>query len=96
MGCTRDTINMIVKSKEMAIKAINLFNEILKDELYFNFEIEEDSIREEQDCCIIEIDEEPLFITWDGNEQIVIFIKEFISKKAEYPCLFRQWDECLI
>ena len=28
-----------------------------------------------------------------GNEEIA---KLFISEMAEYPCLFRQWDECHI
>lgn len=83
MGCTRDTINMIVKSKEMAEKAMKLFNEVLKDELYFHFEIEEDDIREEDDCFIIEIDEEPLFLTWEGNEQVAFFVKEFILQNPK-------------
>lgn len=83
MGCTHDYVNINLKTREMAETALELFAELLEEDLYGSFfDIDEIDIEEKEDGFWIHIDEEPLFNSWEEGEQIEYFVKEFVKR---YP-----------
>lgn len=86
MGCTRDYVNINLKTKEMAETALKLFAELLKEDLYGDFfDINYINIEEKENGFWFYIDEEPLFKTWDAGEQIKYFVEEFVKKFPDEP-----------
>ena len=84
MGCTTDVINAKFKKEEDIKLFIDLFNEILKDDLYYDeYDLEDIKIEKEEDEYHIFFENEPMFYTADGIEITKHFVKEFVSAYPE-------------
>ena len=97
MGCSYDIVNAKFEKKEHTLVFAKLWNEMIKDELYWSdsYVLDEDSFSEESYGQIwLRIDEEPLFRTMENGEQLVPVIFAFLENNPDcefyldYECTF--------
>ena len=94
MSCTVDTFNADFGTKGHALAFIQVFNEMLKDDLYVNHEMGERDIEFKFDQYSISIDESPWFTMAERGGQLRPVIERFLRENpdvsfyAYYSCAF--------
>jgi hypothetical protein len=100
MGCVFETVNVYFGNKNHATNFINIFNEMLKDEIYE--ELTEDCVRVQDSGCSIYLNDTPIFKSIERGEQlndvIVRFLKENPAAEfsADYYCAFSNCGDTTI
>lgn len=84
MGCTYDVIEVKLKEREHAEKFVEMFNQILAEELYWeDCGLMEEDIEEEDDYYFISAEAEPLFCTYDMGRQLADVVFPFLKAVPE-------------
>lgn len=94
MGCTFDRFNTSFEKREHAEKFTEIYNQLLKDDLYWDEPIDMENFDTEYGVYELWIEAEPLFSTMENGEQFVDVILTYLqavpdySFHAEYECTF--------
>ena len=95
MGCTFDCITIKIKQEEKVQAFIDLFNSIIKEDLYDeDLELDMSYCEQEDDMFVIGIEDEPLFHCCEYGEQLLPLFEQFLKEnpdvgfEATYECTF--------
>ena len=102
MGCTNENVTFICKTKKEIHQMIDLFNDILKDELYYGkYDLEDSEIEETEDGFSLNFEEMPLLCGYEEGTQIEDFAVEYAKKYPDkdftiyYLCTFSNCGDAL-
>ena len=95
MGCTFDKIMVQIDREDALESFVNIFNTVLKDDLYDEDDrIILEDFEDEGDCYILDKEAEPLFSYSDAGQQLNPMFEQFLRDNpdvefyAEYECSF--------
>jgi hypothetical protein len=100
MGCVFETVDIRFGNREHAINFINIYNEMLKDEIYDN--LTENDVRVGDSGCTIHLDDTPIFKSIERGEQLNDVVERFLNENsdaefsADYYCAFSNCGDTTI
>ena len=94
MGCSIDHFNADFRTKEAAIKFINIFNNELKEDVDVSFVLEEENIQFRFGQYSLDLEGEPWFLQVNRGVQIAPIVERFLKENPDetfygfYSCAF--------
>lgn len=100
MGCIFEKVNLNFGSKEHALNFIDLYNEMLKEDIYD--ELTENDVWVSDSGCSIHLDDTPIFKPMERGELLNDVAERFLNENpdakfsADYECSFSNCGDTTI